>query len=163
MTARARFEGGKEIARKLKKMSRDIRTKELDRASRAGAALVRDEAKLRAPMDTGLLRRAIIFRKQRRLSTGYSTAYAVGVGSKAWYFPLVEFGAQPHVIRAERVRVLASFTSNMAGAVNRQVFGAVVHHTGAPANPFFRSAWESRKVAVKDKMAEVLRKRVLRR
>lgn len=159
------FKGGRELAAKLKRMDRDVRTKELDRAGRAGSTIIRNEAKLLAPVESGLLRDAIISRKQRKLSTTYSSAYAVGVGSKAWYFPLVEFGTQPHTIRARRSKVLASnaVTSIATGQTRKAgYFGTVVHHPGTSANPFFRRAWEGKKRSAVIVFRDTLRRRILR-
>lgn len=48
---------------------------------------------------------------------------------RATYAPYVEFGTEPHTIRAVNKRVLANKDTG-------QVFGPVVHHPGTKANPF---------------------------
>lgn len=149
--------GTKEIAAKLKRMSEDIRRRELDRAGRAGTKVIADEARDTAPVDSGQLKKSIIVRKQRALSSGYRTAYAVGVGKKAWYFPLVEFGTKAHTIRPRArggKQVLAS---------GGQVFGRSVRHPGTTGKGFFRAAFESQKEAAVKVAVETLRRRIMRR
>lgn len=164
MSVTIRVEGLKELSVRLKKLDSDVRRKELDNAGRAGARLIRDTAKLLAPTRSGLLHDAIIFRKQRDKSTTYSTTYAVGIGSKAWYAHFIEYGTAPHTIRAKRARVLAQRPTSFV--VTRQtvggVFGTVVEHPGTRAQPFLRPAWEGKKKVAVTAMRDVLRRRIMR-
>lgn len=162
MKTSMQLRGADQIARKLKRLSRDIRTKELDNAGRAGSAVIRDEARLTAPHRRGFLKRAIVYRKQRALSGGYTSTYAIGPGSKAWYFHFIEFGVAAHVIRAKNKRVLAGSNASEFGPVIPEVFGKEVRHPGFGARGFFRRAFETKKEEAVRQMIRVLRRRVMR-
>jgi HK97 gp10 family phage protein len=59
MPIRLRLEGGESLARKLNALGEAVRGRALERAVVAGALIVQDAAKQRAPYKTGNLRRSI--------------------------------------------------------------------------------------------------------
>jgi HK97 gp10 family phage protein len=59
MKASVRFEGGKVLVEAMRKLPGEVQKKELVKAVRAGAAVIRDEARSNAPERTGVLRKAI--------------------------------------------------------------------------------------------------------
>lgn len=94
--------GGPETARALSTLGRQsTQAKVLRQSLRPGAALMRKEARSRAPVATGLYRRSIAIAIQR--TRGASARLRVGVrGSRARIAHLLEFGtrympAQPHL------------------------------------------------------------------
>ncbi len=126
-----KLSGFKELASALRELGPRVARNTLRRAVSAGAARVRDTAKVYAPVDTGEMRRDIMIKRERDTKGEMSAKYSVFVRSgkksrlsgkgrnvdkDSWYWRLVEFG-----------------TSKMA------------------AQPFMRPAFESEKEdAVKD-------------
>lgn len=142
-------QGLAELHKALKQLPDNIARNVLRGAARAGGRAIQQEAKRRAPVDTGRLRRAIYLKQIREKSGMYQQTLYVGVlmgkahrtdkrtrrvnGQKvtetvdqdAWYGVLIEYG-----------------TSKMA------------------ARPFMRPAWETKKgdalVALTDYMKQRL-------
>ncbi len=91
--------GGKELDAALSRLALDVETRLAKNAAGAGARVIRDGAKRRAPVDSGNLRAAI---KVRRAKKRYGAAVAdivVTGGRKslkndAWYAKLVEYGTR---------------------------------------------------------------------
>jgi len=130
------IDGLQELERKLIEMGPKLARNGLRAAVSAGARVVTAEAKVRVPVDSGTMRRAIYSKQIREESGDSQQTFYVGVrhGKKeqkknrdAYYFPFVEFG-----------------TEKMA------------------ARPFMRPAFESTKEksvgAIKDKLAERVNK-----
>lgn len=92
MTQRIYLSGTKEIARRLKALDTDLRKKAVDPAMRAGMRIYVNEAKARAPVLTGELKKSINARKDSYESTRGSTSYLAGVKVSAFYYHFIEFG-----------------------------------------------------------------------
>lgn len=129
-----RIDGLKELADKLRDLGPKIGRSALRAGVRTGAALVRDEAKLRAPVDTGVMRRAVFVKQVRQQSSATQQTFHVFVRSgkrfekkniNAYYWRHVEFG-----------------TVKMA------------------AKPFLRPAFEARKGQAVDAIADRIRERI---
>ena len=90
---------------------------------------VQNEARRRAPVDTGRLRSSIVSRVE---GGGRSLGYVVG--SNVSYAAAVEFGTSPHVIKPRYKQAL--FWPGAAHPV------ASVNHPGTRAQPFLRPAIE---------------------
>lgn len=132
-------EGLRELVRALEDLPRKVATNGLRKAVSTGAALVRDEAKSRAPVDTGEMRRDIMI-KRARTADGMIATYEVfvrtgkksrmagrrrNVARDSYYWRFVEFG-----------------TSKMA------------------ARPFMRPAFEAKKVEAVDLIKQTLREKI---
>lgn len=100
ITTNVRIEGLAELERKLRGLGPKIARRALGYSVSRGARIVRDEARARAPVRTGVLKRSIYIKYASDQSTPWSRAYIVGVrrGKKyqkrrmdAFYFPFVEF------------------------------------------------------------------------
>ncbi|MCX4994261.1 HK97-gp10 family putative phage morphogenesis protein [Streptomyces longwoodensis] len=90
---------------------------------------VQNEARRRAPVDTGRLRSSIVSRAE---GGGRSLGYVVGTNVS--YAAAVEYGTAPHVIKPKYKRAL--YWPGAAHPV------AQVNHPGTKAQPFLRPAIE---------------------
>ncbi len=99
-----RLEGGPLLAKKLMEIDSRLRRKHLIAAVRAGARILRDEARARAPVRTGTLRKSIVARLTRRKDT--SVEIAVTFSKKGWYGRHVEMGHA--IVRGGKVVGFAS-------------------------------------------------------
>ncbi|MGJ5895149.1 HK97 gp10 family phage protein [Streptomyces niveiscabiei] len=90
---------------------------------------VQNEARRRAPVDTGRLRSSIVSRAE---SSGRSVGYVVGTNVN--YAAAVEYGTAPHVIKPRNKKAL--FWPGAAHPV------AQVNHPGTRPQPFLRPAIE---------------------
>lgn len=103
--------GFKELAEKLKKLGPKVAKNGLRRAVSKGAAVVRNSARKRAPVDTGEMRRDIQIKRKRDVqgSGNFAAIYEVFVRSgkksrlagkkrdiqrDSFYWKFVEFGAE---------------------------------------------------------------------
>lgn len=88
--------GLKELADKLRTMGADLTRTALKAGVRDAAKIVRDDARVRNPDDTGLTERAIYYKGVKKESNDHQQTFIVGVktrGSlKAPYWRHVEFG-----------------------------------------------------------------------
>ena len=112
------------LRRYLGRMSDDVR-----RAVDRTRIDVQNEARRRAPVDTGRLRSSIVSRAE---GSGRSVGYMVGTNVN--YAAAVEYGTSPHVIKPVNKRAL--YWPGAAHPV------AQVNHPGTAARPFLRPAIE---------------------
>ncbi|MFF8447876.1 HK97-gp10 family putative phage morphogenesis protein [Streptomyces leeuwenhoekii] len=105
-------------------MSEDVR-----RAVDRTRVDVQNEARRRAPVDTGRLRSSIVSRAE---TSGRSVGYVVGTNVN--YAAAVEYGTSPHVIKPTTKKAL--YWPGAAHPV------AQVNHPGTRAQPFLRPAIE---------------------
>jgi HK97 gp10 family phage protein len=86
------------------------------------------EMEIRVPVKTGQLRESLGVRVE---------ANRVLIGPTAKYAPYVEFGTQPHVIKAKNAQALVFKVGG------KTVFARQVNHPGTKARPFVRPAFEA--------------------
>ena len=119
-------QGLKQLGEKLAQMSDEMSDKIARRSASAGARLIRD-----APVDTGNLKAAIVYKYNRKstLTAGYNVATRVGttrdikaakagsgaLGKDAWYAFLLEYGT---VKMAPRPFMGPALDSNAQKATN---------------------------------------------
>lgn len=131
--ANIQIKGLKEVSQKLKKLPKNIRNRHVGKALRAGGKLVRDEARLHAPVATGLVRKNVAMRTSTGARAGRNADVKVRIGiisdktgretgTDAFYWRFHEFG-----------------TSKM------------------PAQPFLRPAFEGKKGQVLNTIVRQLR------
>jgi HK97 gp10 family phage protein len=139
------IKGGKELLAELHKMPAKLEANVMRAALRAGAAVIKAEVLQNVPVGTpagtsitkygsyaGALRDSVRVRVQSRAGR---LRYSVRAGNeKAWYWRFVEFGTQPHEIRAHGSGRLY-FNGYARGAVQ---------HPGAAPHPFMRPAYDSK-------------------
>ncbi|MFJ8144684.1 HK97-gp10 family putative phage morphogenesis protein [Streptomyces sp. NPDC096048] len=112
------------LRRYLGRMSDDVK-----RAVDRTRVDVQNEARRRAPVDTGRLRSSIVSRAE---GSGRSVGYVIGTNVN--YAAAVEYGTSPHVIKPVNKRAL--YWPGAAHPV------AQVNHPGTRAQPFMRPAIE---------------------
>ena len=126
----------------LRQLEFAARRRVVSAAIRAGASVVQDAARQRAPVGlTGNLRRQLRTSVKMDRSTGTVSATIAGRATKAnkakgqvaWYTRLVIGGTKPHMIRP----VLAGGLS-----IGDGVYGSALH-PGAKPNPFMEQAADS--------------------
>jgi HK97 gp10 family phage protein len=132
MTAKFTMTGGKELEEALKELGNQIAGRLGNNAVRAGARVIAAEARARAPVATGALRKSIKVvgdAEERRLGGTTRTAYVV---ARAPHAHLVEKGTLPR----------------------RQASG---RYTGAaPAKAYLRPSLDTQGQAAVDKMGQNL-------
>jgi HK97 gp10 family phage protein len=97
------------------------------------------EMQVRAPVDTGALRKSLAVRV---------TGDRVIIGPDVPYASYVEFGTKPHVIKPKSKKVLAFKVDG------QQVFARVVHHPGTKPNPFVQDSFDAWAKSVGPEIAE---------
>ena len=112
--ATVRLAGARELDAMLKRLPKHLGERVLVNAVRAGAQVVRAEAKARAPVKTGRLRANIIARRAK--GRGAAVTVSVGPSRKAWYGRLVEFGT---VTTGARPFLRPAFESTKRAALDR--------------------------------------------
>ncbi len=157
MSGDLRLHGFAALEARLEELPNALAGKILIPATTAGARVIRDEARRRAPVGkhgpaqlgdhtAGNLKRSIVTRVRRR---GVATGVTVSIGAtkQAWYAHIVEMGAAAHTIVVGKTKkALAS------GGV---FFGRKVDHPGSAPQPFLRPALDTQS----QKAIDVLGKR----
>lgn len=103
---------------------------------------VQNEARRRAPVDTGRLRSSIVSRAETR---GRGVGYVIG--TNVTYAADVEFGTAPHVIVPKNRKAL--YWPGAAHPVAR------VNHPGTRAQPFMRPALELTEAFLRRNIASI--------
>jgi HK97 gp10 family phage protein len=123
--------GFDELAKKLKELGPKVAKNGLRRATSAGAAIVRNDARARAPVDTGEMKRDIMMKRERDARGGDTTGavYTVYVRSgkksrmagkkrdvdrDSFYWKFLEFGTNK---MAARPFLRPAFEANKEGAI----------------------------------------------
>lgn len=129
------IKGLKELDNNLKQLPLKIQKKVLRQAVRAGATIIRKEAKknlkrLTFKRSTGTLEKSLIIVKDKK-SKPFWPIFGVGPDSKGWYGHLVEYGFYATGPKKKGVTYKAS----------REKARAAGKHT--PAKPWFRPAFDT--------------------
>ena len=140
----------------------------------AGARVIRDEAKIKAPVVTGRLKRAIYTKYIRELSDPWKATYYVGVrkGKRyvrlnakrdmdAYYAKFVEYGHFTRRAGSKFAKI--GYRKSNVGQVNNELLASEVQ-TGAvrwvPAQPFMRPAWDAKQDAALEALKSYMQKRI---
>lgn len=123
-----KIHGLEEIKAKLRQLSDMGKTKAVEQGLRAGANVIRDSIKAKAPMGKietvvgkwkfapGSLKKSIVVRKKRYQSSPYNITYQVGPDRTiAFYGHMVEFGTSLHAIKPKKKKFL-KFARTSGGA-----------------------------------------------
>lgn len=143
--------GGRELDRMLQSLPVKMERSIMRGALRAGAVIIRDEIKSRAPVASGALRDSI--RVTSRAKKGTVSASAKVGNRIAWYAHLVEFGTRPHVILPRRQGGSMQF-----GGVRTRL----VDHPGTTGRPFVRPAGDAATPAAIAAVTKYVRRRLTR-
>ncbi|WIC88818.1 minor capsid protein [Streptomyces phage OnionKnight] len=130
-----RYENG--LRRALGGMSNDVK-----RAVDRTRIDVQNEARRRAPVDTGRLRSSIVSRAE---TSGRTAGYVIGTNVN--YAAAVEYGTSPHVIKPVNKRAL--YWPGAAHPV------ASVNHPGTRAQPFMRPAIEMTEIFFRANLSQI--------
>jgi len=161
MPVQVSVSGSEEITRKLRQLNAEMQGRTLQRALAAGALVVQNDAKQRAPYRTGTLRRSIHIGGFEDLASDYQatpsrgpgvrgpegtgTQVAVYIGTDLEYAAQREFGGTivPRTARALRFR-LPDGTWRMARSVTQN------------AQPYMRPAMDTNGPAIMREVGESL-------
>jgi HK97 gp10 family phage protein len=133
-----KVEGLSELLKALSELPKELHKGPLRSAVSAAAKVVQDQAKLNAPVDSGVLKRSIYRTRSRQGSSAVQEMAVVGIrhgkkyqkrGQDAWYWRFIEFGIP-----------------------SRQV----------AARPFMRQAFDNTKQKQLDMLSERLKKAISR-
>lgn len=133
--ARLGFElkGIKELRGKLERMQSE-QPKALGEGLVKGGLIIKESIRLRAPVgETGNLRNSLTMRQNKK--GGVTIGVTVGHTRKGAHAHLVEFGTQPHAIKAGTFRGRPSGSKVLS--TGEEFLGATVMHPGAKARPYF--------------------------
>lgn len=152
--------GGLQLDELLKTLPKKLERNVMRAALREGGVVMREEARRRAPVDDGLLRKSI--RVSTRSQKGSLYASVKAGNKKAFYAHMVEYGTRPHLIQVDdRDRGINARTGQRISVttINRQrrslsiagnLIGPSVMHSGARPKPFMRpTADHSFRAAIK--------------
>lgn len=106
--------GLKELDRALQELAWPAARRALRKGMRQGANVVRDEARAKAPVDSGLLKRQI--RTRERSDLGGDMRYSVEIPRSAYYGRFIEYGtskmaAKPFLRPAAEAKTEAAVTA----------------------------------------------------
>ena len=166
--------GGRELAQFLAQLPVKVEKNIMRAALRAGAAVIREEARQHVPVQLGALRRSI------RVSTGDKNGLVqatVKAGDcRAFYAHMVEYGTQGLLFNVEEderpvnyrlTRKRGALTRVSMRTVNRNVLrignnfvGPTVSHPGARPGPYMRPALDSKSGAAVAAVAAKVRERL---
>lgn len=93
-TLRLHIDGLQQLDRQLHSLPDKVAGRALAAAVRAGARVVRDAARERAPVQTGTLQANIVIRNERSGSDAEKTALVAVRNHPAYYWRFVEFGTR---------------------------------------------------------------------
>ncbi len=140
-----RVEGLQELSQRISALNKTVANRVVRKAATAGARLIRDEAKSRVPVDTGLLKRNIVVKKFRDQGPG-NVRYGIGlVSSKAVY--------SNNKTNRRKGRVGQSYYQDKAFYGHMVEFGT----RKMKARPFLRPAFESQKEKAVDIVKNTLK------
>lgn len=147
----------------LETVKAELRQRLLQTAVNAGARVIRDEARTRVPVRTGLTRNAIRTFARRSGVGRHEVAASVGLrgGGKTGRVHIgrfLEFGTSRHIIepKTTTAKKKEALLLSMGQVVRK------VDHPGHAPRPFLRPAFDAKKQASLDAMAAALRKGIER-
>ncbi len=142
--------GNAELARQMSRLATEVRGQALGRAVMAGALLIQNDAKERAPYRTGNLRRSI----HSELESVGATSAMAKIGTDVEYARAIEYGTAARVIVPTNKKAL--YWPGADHPVRR------VNHPGTPAKPFLRPAFDTKRDAASREIGDSLKAVLLR-
>lgn len=131
------IKGGEELAKALQQLPVKIEKNILRSALRAGANVIKNEAKSNVPVDDGDLKRSLKVSVDAK--RGRVTAKVKAGNKKVFYTHFVEFGTAAHIIKPK-----GRITAKKGALSFNGVFVNSVNHPGARAKPFMRPALDAK-------------------
>lgn len=142
------IDGGRQLDDLLKSLAPKIEKNILRTALRAGAAILRDEARTLVPRKSGDLAKTI--RVSTRIRKGQVTASVKAGNRIAYYAHMVEYGTRAHPEKPKKGK-----TMDVNGVLRK-----TVEHPGAQAKPFLRPAADNKFQEAIDAITAKLRERL---
>lgn len=133
MASITRFKGGAELQRALNELPVKLERNVMRSALRAGAVVLRNEARKNVPEETGALKKSI--KVSTRARKGVVTATLKAGDEKAFYAHMLEYGTAPHDIAPKSKKAL---TLEDGGVVKH------AKHPGIAPRPFMRPALDEK-------------------
>jgi hypothetical protein len=138
-----KLEGAEELQAAIMQLDRAVRGSTIERAGLAGAEVIRDLARGKAPgpyVDLEVPRQSDV-----------AIEYGIGPDAEHWYYGFLETGVKPHSFGPASKKALA-----FAGSEGEQVV-IRVDHPGFPADPFLRPAIDGGKEEATAEAGRVLK------
>lgn len=149
--------GGRQLAEFLRQLPVKLEKNIMRAAMRAGAAVIRGEARELVPVEMGDLRKSI---RVSTSSKGGTVKASVKAGDKrAFYAHMVEYGTKPHLIKVHEedrpinykltrrrgvlTRVSMRTINRRGLVIGNNFVGQQVDHPGARPSPFMRPALDN--------------------
>jgi HK97 gp10 family phage protein len=129
------IKGGKELAALMAQLPIEVETKILRNGLKAGAKIIRDEARALAPKKTGEMAKSIKTFSGKSLVDGQVVVKIKLRGKHAFLGPFIEHGVLPHLIWVKSKESLA---------IHGVPIGKRVQHPGSAAKPFMRPALDNK-------------------
>lgn len=140
--------GGAELQAALSSLPAKIEKNIMRAAVRAGAAVLRAEARTNAPVATGALKKSI--RISSKAKGGKINVTVKAGGKLAPHAYLVEYGTRPHQIKPGEAEALS---------VGGTVVGGVMH-PGSQPKPFMRPAFDAKAQEAIEAVSAKIRERL---
>jgi HK97 gp10 family phage protein len=143
------IKGGDELAALMQQLPVEVETKILRNGLAAGANVIRDEARARAPRKTGALARSVKTTRDTKRQTGQIIAKVRLKGRHAFLGKFFEYGVLPHKIWVSG--------GKESLVINGVAIGRQVWHPGIAPMPWFRPAFDAKSAAAVDVVGDYLR------
>ena len=153
MAKNIHINGAEALAKALSLLPVNIERNIMRGALRAGAKVIFDDAKQNAPVQDGDLKQSLRVSTNRK--KGEVSASVKAGNKKAWYYHFVEFGTQPHMIKAKNAKYLRFMAKDGTSIKTKQV-----NHTGAIEKPFMRPALDKKNAEAIVKAGDYIRVRL---
>lgn len=119
--------GMDEFKGKLEQLELTVRRQLLIDAAKAGAKILLEEARRRAPTDTGALAAGMTLRVSGGESDIYEATVDVGPSKKTWYGFMQEFGTKHHAaqpflgpaLEASRDQIISAMKDKLLSAIQK--------------------------------------------
>lgn len=147
-TSDENIRGGAQLAQFLATLPAKVEQNIMRSALRAGANVIRNEARILVPVDQGALRASI--KTSAKARRGMVTAAVKAGGKLAPHAHLVEYGTRPHKIEPKDAAALS-----VAGSAYQ-----TIDHPGAKPSPFMRPAQDSKTTAAIEAVSAQIGKRL---
>jgi len=152
MAVSVKVSGLSDLKKAMQTLPEKLERGHMRAAMRAGAVVIRDSAKSKVPVETGLLKAGIKV-KSRSSRKGIIKARVMTTGPHQRIANLVEFGTKPHVIKPKAGKFLF-FGGKMR---------ALVHHPGARKKPYMRPTFDEKGHESVKVVARALKERLMKK
>lgn len=129
-----KLKGGKELEQFLRAFPKRVQNGAVRSALRAGANVIRDEAKARVPSESGKLRKAIKTGSARVHPDGSASIHVRLKGEHSYLGMFHEYGVKPHIIPGKKGLI----------KIGDEVVSGPIEHPGISPRPFMRPAADTK-------------------